>query len=410
MNKNNIKLLFLASVISATIFIFWNYFLPTARVYYKDTNLGAHANLDFYAYYSAGEARLQGAEPYLNSSRLDAKLRDIRDSKYSRYIYPPTFMPIYSKLAKLDYESARNLWMAIYFTIFVFAIVYTIAKTEKTKQLPLTGSVLLITISSAPLLFLIRQGQIDLIIISLILFSFISYQKKQPLLSALFLALGFWAKINPAILLIYFLIYKRDWKYLIYFILCVFVIMTASLIKVPLEWYKIYFSDILPSIANGTGFFYNQSIIRMIYTNAEASKILSFTGFGIFALYAYFYRSKLNNEKNKLSSGNLAIADLSLWVQNLIIILLFSGISWHMTYTWLIVPSALLVTHLYNRLSWPYFSVLVVSIACVSSRLENFMVLNYLNMIGGILMLVFLILLNNKILKTNTQKINSMIA
>ena len=43
----------------------------------------------------------------------------------SGYIYPPTLLPLFGALAKMSYDDARTVWLAIDVTAFALLIVWS---------------------------------------------------------------------------------------------------------------------------------------------------------------------------------------------------------------------------------------------------------------------------------------------
>jgi hypothetical protein len=84
-------------------FVFWNYFQPSVVYKFNILSPGLSvANIDFHAYYSAGKAFLNGKDPFNNT----------------RFVYPPTFIPFYSLIARLAYNKARIAWVEVYSVCF----------------------------------------------------------------------------------------------------------------------------------------------------------------------------------------------------------------------------------------------------------------------------------------------------
>jgi hypothetical protein len=101
------------------LFIFWNYFQPEVVYGFNIVSPTVNApNIDFHAYYSGGKAYLRGLDPYQDT----------------RYVYPPTFLPLYSLLARLSYRSARLLWVEIYAAFFLLATALGIYWIEPRKR------------------------------------------------------------------------------------------------------------------------------------------------------------------------------------------------------------------------------------------------------------------------------------
>jgi hypothetical protein len=116
--------------------------------------------MDFLAYYRGGQAYLRGQGPYSGTSDGQP------------FIYPPTFVPFYALLANLSNKRARFLWVGLYALFFILNLI----------------------------LLLIRQGQIDLIVISLCFASFLFYRKKIFLDFGLLTGSGYTDQSQPVVI------------------------------------------------------------------------------------------------------------------------------------------------------------------------------------------------------------------
>ena len=126
--------------------------------------------VDFSAYYTAGEAVLAGLSPYLN--QVDSQ-RPIWDglcfTSFSRFLYPPPSLLPFLGLAHLSYVAAKLLWTAV---LLVFATA-ALALGARVASVPLRSrAVLLVALGLAvswPLLLSLERGQIDLVTLVLLL-------------------------------------------------------------------------------------------------------------------------------------------------------------------------------------------------------------------------------------------------
>ena len=97
-------------IIALMIVYFFDQWIPSIQYYFNIVSPSLKTtNVDFYAYYLGGKAYLQGREPF-NATK------DVQP-----YIYPPTFIPIFGQIARLDFELARSLWAGIYSLMFLCA-------------------------------------------------------------------------------------------------------------------------------------------------------------------------------------------------------------------------------------------------------------------------------------------------
>ncbi len=362
--------------------ITWNYWLPSALTYFSDRKPSEpNRNMDFYAYYTAGKSFALGLNPYRDNG---SELADPsgRNDGYSRYVYPPTLLPAYSLLGRLDYDLARTVW-AVGSLYVHLAVLLAIAFQSRTMS---RGAVLalgiILTITSQPLLFHLRQGQINVLIISVVAISFLARQANHKFLSAFLLALATVSKVNPALFLITFVIYWRDLRYLVYFGLCLIGLTLGSMLLVPPDLYREYLLVVLPSLTNSDSFYFNQSLIRLIPPINAFPQIAAFAGLGSFALYAWM----VGGRKNFIDPINQSFDAKAMLCMNALIILLFSGLSWEMTYVWIILPATLFLPDLIPVARVWFMGVVGVAIALLNISILAVPVLDSLNIIGGVLL------------------------
>ena len=70
--------------------------------------------MDFSAFYTAGEALNAGLSPYRNHITATPPLWDGVDRyQHSRFLYPPLVATLFQPVALMDYHVAKHLWMIV---------------------------------------------------------------------------------------------------------------------------------------------------------------------------------------------------------------------------------------------------------------------------------------------------------
>ena len=377
----NINLKILLSGLLLALFFY--YFLPAVQGWFNLVNPTFNIeNIDFYAYYIAGRSFISGADPY--TSNLFHQV----------FIYPPTFLPAYAQLARQDYQTARHLWMMVYllfFSLAVFLFLKRVRPQNRSKVFFIIGLIFLV---SFPLQYLIRQGQVDLIVGSISFCSLLLYLDKKHNWSALCLAAATLIKMNPLFLMITFFLFFRDWKYLLRYLAALGSFFLVSLIFIPFDWYRIYFTSILPSMSVGNDYHLQQTLARFFPGSSTKTRLLTILGNGGFAILAVFLGGKLKNQVKFIRSGQInpqtEMFALAFFFANCIVTLITSASAWIMTYTWFILPSAWAVWLAYKHISPWLTSLLVVSVIMIHGHLAFF---NELNLTGACICLVCLLLI-----------------
>ncbi|MBN1267695.1 MAG: DUF2029 domain-containing protein [Anaerolineales bacterium] len=368
----------------------WNYWLPTAEDYLNmQTQEGYPPNIDFFAYYNAGNRFTDGVNPYYWAET------DPTAENYSDFIYPPTILPVFKLLCTFPYAAARYLWAGFYTSLFLLAFlaIRQLVPPENRAFFLLICSILVLT--SFPLLLHIRNGQMDIAMISLILLSFALYHKGRILPAAALLAIAAVVKVSPAFLLIYFLLYRRDFRFTACFIAAAAVLVSISLFQVPSDLYLDYLQNVLPFVSRGTSYWLNQSIVKFLPDGHNLSSLVSLAGLGGLSLF-YLHQSTVQTRSavNQPVLRRPDLQDFLLFYLNLLVILAFAGKIWSMAYVWMILPSAFLLNSLVHKAGSIRSLILpTVCILLMNSKVYGYPVLDSLNLFGNLLMEIFIIFL-----------------
>jgi hypothetical protein len=263
----------------------WNYWLPIAEDFYnlptpaKEKRSFELRNVDFFAYYNAGRRFERGDNPYYYTGPVQVKL--------SEYIYPPTLLPFYGLISRLEYNQARLSWLAIYGLSYCLSFILLLWAARPESRLTLAACGLALTTASFPLLQHIHLGQSDVLVISMVLAGFVAYIKGFKTASAFLFALATAAKASPLLFLIYFVLFLREFRFLLAFCLCGAGLVLISLLVVPYGLYLDYIFQVLPEVSQSVSFWVNQSILKFVPASRKAlAQAISLAGFSLFALFA----------------------------------------------------------------------------------------------------------------------------
>jgi len=361
-------------VLTLAVVISWNYWLPIAEDFYNlvtpadENRQVALRNVDFFAYYNAGARFENGANPYFYG---DPAIRNFSD-----YIYPPTLLPLYGLISNLEYDQARLLWVGLYFTGYALCFTFLLLAARKELRSILFSCGLVLTSASFPLLMHIHNGQSDVLVISMVLIGYVAYIKGFKTGSAFLFALATMTKVSPVLFLIYFVIFLKDYHFLITYCLWAAGMLLVSLLVVSFGLYMDYILWVLPEIGKGTSNWLNQSIVKFVpVPQGSLAQAISLGGFVLFGLFAFWlgkhYPSskripgKTLGEKNNISE--------SVFILNILVILIFSGKAWSMAYVWMIFPAALIVTRLVNYRPKIWYLILIcVSVFLLESKVYGY--------------------------------------
>jgi hypothetical protein len=358
----------------------WNYWAPFAfmnpfAVPPLPFAMYGTSNNDFHMYYLAGKMWLAHTNPYVEGG----------------IIYPPPSVPFFGLFALLDFSQATTAWALTYFLTFVVAICCITTTLEPQKRLVFVAIAFLLLFTSYPFLVLFGMGQIDLLLSSLTALSLAAYRLNHPSISASVLAAATLLKGPPVLFLIYFVLFNRDLWYLVRFIAATSAIVGASLLIVPVDLYARYLGNPLGAALAPLALPSNQSIPGVLAMMGldKIVPIVSFTGLGLFAIFALTSSRK----PNSFDDGELR--QNSIFLMNALAMLLFGAKSTVYPYVWVIIPVAMfLCTLLVNGIGKSYLITVCAATfllnAVLSTDLFNFRTLP-LELLGNIAFTISLI-------------------
>jgi hypothetical protein len=122
-------------------------------------------------------------------------------------------------------------------------------------------NLVLLSCVSGPFFAAVAAGQVDILVLFLCVAHIVLIVRGRPVLGGLVLAVGFWIKIYPIILLAYALSRRDALRILAGFAFGLIIVPLVLAPAVPLPLYRIYFLDLLPKFSGNTIVnIYNQSL------------------------------------------------------------------------------------------------------------------------------------------------------
>lgn len=378
--------------------VLWNYWLPTAEDFFNlvsepsPERLFPMRNVDFFAYHNGGSRFIHGENPYY--------FEQSGSKTFSDFIYPPAFLPVFGLISRLEYDLARTLWALGYGLAHLAALgMLTWACSPRLRGPVLVfGSAL--TLLSFPLLMHIHNGQADVWVSSLTVGGLAMYARGHRSTAAALVAAAALLKVSPLLLLAFFVLYLRDWRFLRDFTLAGAGMAALSLVWVPVDLYWDYAVNILPAVGAGSDYWLNQSLIRFFAQTPWLAQSVSLGGLGAFGLYAWLAGRRAEplpgrqsmdvRFRTPLTADHLPV--MGMFLLNLLVILLFSGRAWSMMYAWTILPTALVLAAALNRPVRPWHAaVLLAGVVLLLAKVYGYPVLSSLNMLGSLVLAGWLV-------------------
>jgi len=276
-------------------------------------------------YYPTGSQLSQGLNPYHLPTGL---------------LYSPPALLFFRLLDYLPPQPTQLIWTLLSFLALLLSL-WLIIKLTKLK--PSRKWFLLLSpffFLSFPAKFTLGMGQINHFILLLFTASFYFYQQKKKNLSAIFLTLSFLIKLFPVWTFLFF-IYKKDWGYIKKIILYSFSAFLISLIFLPLQIFKDYFTFVLPGFLTHTAnsSYYNQALTGLISRFISHPPLQAALATFLSLILVFLAWKKL---KSRLSNN----LKFSLFIT---LSLLINPVSWQHHLVFLFFPFIILFTRFYSQ-------------------------------------------------------------
>lgn len=344
--------------------------------------------MDFSAFYTAGQAMNRGLSPYVNYVGQEQALWDgVARYQHSRFLYPPLAALLFAPIAHLPYAEAKSLWSAIGLACSGMSLVVAAAIVGFHRISP--RSWMLIGIGSAlffPLFTLLERGQIDSVVLLLLMVTFAIVIKGSPrrqVVGGLLLGIATLLKLH-VLFILPILIVRKKFRVALSYVITLGVMGVLSVVAVP-DLTLDYVAHQLPRIsiygeggepgmllaperlaAAVTGlpegktvkdgdvynreafhiFFWNATLVRVIRPVIERAGVKAgLTGISVGVFASLFVALLLRQVRPNLHSMKPDPAvELLYWSLALIIILLSAPQTWVMNVVWLLPLILLTIT------------------------------------------------------------------
>lgn len=225
------------------------YFFPLAFLVYLILET---YQIDCRSFYLAGKSVLWGLDPYLNYVGVHPEFYGPVNSELSPasgFRYPPLAALLFAPMGLVEYQTAKALFSLV-MVGFLGLLAFGMARRSQSR---LPGEAVLFMLMSFPVLALVERGQVDSVLVYLVVLAFWLDESgggRWRWLSPLLLGFAAIVKIFPAVALLYFLV-RRRWGYV-----AQTVAWGAALLLVPLAYfgpsvYGHFWQRTLPQVFGG---------------------------------------------------------------------------------------------------------------------------------------------------------------
>jgi hypothetical protein len=299
-----------------------------------DTISNSRILYDFSNLYQTGKWWLSGA--YVN-----CQTHSILSYTFA---YPPSSLPFFGFFAQFDFGVAAQLWTGIGLAMFLVALLSATYTLEPARRYLFLSIALILFFTSYALRAELQLGQINMLLAGLTILSLVAHRSSHLRISATLLAAGTLLKGPPMLFLVYFVVFHRDLRYLIYFLESASAMVGISFLFIPVQLYWTWTFNVLPTLLVAAALPINESL-----TGAVSMSGLGYLTPGLFVagicMFATFaYRAYPRSLTKQVSSTSVFVD--AMFLMNSLVILLLGTRSWIQDFVWVIIPATLFLSAL----------------------------------------------------------------
>jgi len=209
--------------------------------------------------FQAAQKLLHGLDPYDYAIVRDNPL-------YAHsYVYPPPFAEFLALFLPLGLSGAITVWVSLNFILYFVALAGMLRAFHLRWRSAGMYALLLVAFNYRPVIDTLYGGQLDILILALLLLVHVLARRGRMLASGAALALAAITKLHPTLVLPFYLSPQR-WRGFVGFALALALIVLVSLTFVSPELYVRYLTLVLPGRGiESTGNPENQSLSGFFY-------------------------------------------------------------------------------------------------------------------------------------------------
>lgn len=310
---------------------------------------------DFSVYYYGASTFINGGNPYLGGKEY-----------FAPFVYPPTVLLFFLAFTFLPFTIAGKVFTAISL-LCLFISLGLMFKLFKITIFTTLGLFLItLVFNFFPEKFTLGMGQINNVILLLVVLFLYFYFKKREYLSGMFLGCAIILKFFP-ILLIPYLFIDRRWRTLSSSVVSLLAIGFVAYLFVSQATILYFFNTILPGVITSWKVdYYNQSLSGFLIRGWSNSGLLSILRSVIGAVLILTSLIIVWKFKKNDKSGLLPISLL------ITLSLIVNTFSWQHHFVWMLMP--LFTTFYYirsNHFGKKYYFFLGLSYLLMTINLKN---------------------------------------
>ena len=189
------------------------------------------------------------------------------------YNYSPAATLFFYPFSLLPINSAEFLFTGLSLLSLLISLILLIKLTHFKLPPYLLFAISYLLLRFFPTRLTLALGQINLIVLLLIILAFYWFTSKRQVASGVSLALAFIFKFNPAILLLFFLL-KKQWRVIFSFFGTIVTLHLLAILAFGWPLTAYYYTKVLPSLLSQTGF----ATMQRTYMNQSLTALLGRLG------------------------------------------------------------------------------------------------------------------------------------
>lgn len=299
--------------------------------------------------FQAAQKLVQGLDPYDYAIVRDNPL-------YAHsYVYPPSFAQFLALFLPFGTPGATYAWVGLNFLLYFVLLAGLLRVFNLHARSAGMYALLLLAFNYRPVIDTLYGGQLDILILALLVLALVLARRERFAASGAALAFAVMTKLHPALVLLFYFAPRR-WRGYFGFALALTLIVGVSVALAPPNLYVNYLTVVLPGRGSeSTGNPENQSLSGFLYraqnlswddqpTPAQASTARLFS-YGASALLGLATLGAMLFSLYRARAARSGVDDalhLSLWI---VLMLLILPTSWMHYETQLLLPLAALLPY-----------------------------------------------------------------
>jgi len=173
-------------------------------------SVGRGASVDFFAYY-LGTLRVHRGKPLYSVEVHEAVAASVGIMDAPVYAYPPTLAVLIQPLLLMPPDVAALVWFGVNTVLLLLVVGVGLLFKQSIRDYRMRVVLLLLPMLFVPVLRNLYVGQLNILMLVLIVLAYRAFVRQHPYVCGALLAFVTWLKLWPLALLGYFF-WKREWK------------------------------------------------------------------------------------------------------------------------------------------------------------------------------------------------------